>query len=198
MARFLRNGAAALVFFGLVSCVSSNRYVSDDPGKLDSEVLQAAIRPLYESAGNKYLVVASKPRIISLERDWLEEHASVAGDKEAILHFGDMVGDYEMRNSRGELPSELSLAHAKFVDSRTLSAMFKGDVIGGWKRFRDAFPESYALMYLGLPGYSHDKNWAIVCYSVAQGSLAGEIWVVLLHRTAGNWTVSWRELLDQA
>jgi hypothetical protein len=176
---------------GYASAIGKEKYK-------DSDVLRAALANLAALAGGKYFVVASEPHAEGLENDWIVTHLATANKGDLAPGVSQMVADYEKRNARKKLSVTLSGPAFKSADSKMLNKIFQGDVIGGWKRFREKFPDSAGLLDLSVPGYSRDRKRAIVCYSVSRGSLAGEVWVVLLHYKSDSWIVEWKDILVQS
>jgi hypothetical protein len=187
-----------MLLIAYAACACGYSSATEKPSSNDSEIFQAAVASTAASAGNKYLVVASEPHAVRLEQEWVEAHLASAGKVEVIPVIPRMIADYEKRNAKDHLPASLGSLNVRFVSAQTLAQMFAGDVLGGWKRFWVEYPGAAALLELSLPGYSPDKTWAILSYSVSRGSLAGEFWVALLHQKAGVWIVEWTEILTQS
>jgi hypothetical protein len=188
---------AVTLLLGCTACVSCYSALGNNKSS-DSEIVHVALAPASASAGEKYIVIASEPRTSGIEREWIETHISMAAKSEHLPDIAHMVADYEERNAKEQLPTSLEARNLKIVSAGELARMFRGDVIGGWKRFRSRFPGADALIDLSLPGYSADRTWAVLTYSVARGSLSQEVWVALLHRQSGAWIVVWSGLLTQS
>lgn len=191
-----RNLVAILIAMELGAPVPCTSLAEDDASP-DVSVLRATLASLMRDH-QKYFVMASQPRGLAFEREWLASHLVAAGKQEALPHLDQLLADYEARSSKGELPKDLGSLNIKVVDAQFLTRMFSGDVLGGWKRFWAEFPDAAALLDVSLPGYSPDQEWAVVCYSVSRGSLAVEVWIALLRRQAGAWHVYFREILVQS
>lgn len=187
----------ALLFFGSAKSPVYAFTAQEVPVE-DRAVLQAALSPLAAHYGMKYLVVASQPRRPVIERDWLAAQFMAAGKKEAASRLDQLLTSYEGRNLKEHLPTDWGTPNIKVIEAQSLTSMFSGDVLGGWRRFWAEFPGAAALLDLSLPGYSIDQSWALVCYTLSRGSLASEVWVALLRREEGSWKVEWREILVQS
>lgn len=108
-----------------------------------------------------------------------------------------MIADYKIRNAKSHVRSMTSAGSVKvkFVDEQELKRVFADGALQGWQRFWQEFPGAAALVELTLPGYSHYRSRAIACSFVSRGSLAGVVYVVLLHWDAGAWVVEWSDIL---
>ncbi|HVT58228.1 MAG TPA: hypothetical protein VHR45_07495 [Thermoanaerobaculia bacterium] len=170
---------------------------SPDASSPDAGVLHAVLAAFDPSASDQYLVVAAEAFPPLIERDWVVQRLHEMGKVDPGQSLDEMIADYKIRNAKSHVRSMTSAGSVKvkFVDEQELKRVFADGALQGWQRFWQEFPGAAALVELTLPGYSHYRSRAIACSFVSRGSLAGVVYVVLLHWDAGAWVVEWSDIL---
>ena len=68
-----------------------------------------------------------------------------------------------------------------------IRAIFTGDVLDGWKRFYDRYPDSAGYLQLSAVGFDADRTKAIVYFAHSYNSLGGKYSYYLLRKLEGTW-----------
>ena len=163
----------------------------------DLEVLGAVLAALPGVQSNKYLVISSKSRALTIEAGWVKDQLEAVG-RPVPTDLADLIVSYEARNAQSRSLAISESASIRLADSDYLARMFIGDVIGGWKRFWSRYPGADAMVELSLPGYSPSGAWAIMSYSASRGSINGDFVAVLLSHREGGWVVEWSQILFES
>lgn len=104
-----------------------------------------------------------------------------------------LLVDLNRRNGRSCVISRLQTScKVHLVGSGEIQRIFKH---GFWQAFYKKFPESAGLIVFSLPGYSRDKDAAIVYFAHSIGGEAGYGSMIFLKRVDGRWKVECEQLL---
>ncbi len=75
----------------------------------------------------------------------------------------DTYEDFCRRNAESVKIKELFGDDTKLIVPEDMSAIFRSDdLLGGWDRFRKAYPGSYGIMEISQPGFSGDQRQALI------------------------------------
>lgn len=81
------------------------------------------------------------------------------------------------------------------VDDRKLRALYKADIVAGWRRFWRRFPKTFGTVQCSAPGYDASARIAVVSCSHVMGALQGVGVFMILSDDGGTWRVTWSKSL---
>ena len=169
--------------------------VTPNEVELDREVLQAMLERILQTIGAQQVVISMRTSGIGFPR--------IADDASGIpLRGGRVIPlsaayDFEVRNDVSQriygLECKCEACACGWLSGEKLDELFRDGAIGGWAEFEREYPKASGLVSLSIPGYSADRNAAVVYWSWSRGVLASDGYVSLLRRRAEGWDVSWTE-----
>ncbi len=152
----------------------------------DVAVLRSALNSLCEAKDGYVLLSATtvSPR-----------EADDMGEADESGAFADL----KRRNgSTASLPESISCKGARlhdaqeihgFFDDESMAAGGKVSLNDAWKKLYETFPGATGWTSVSLPGYSPEKDIAVVYVANHCGSLCGQGSYVYLHRVKDQWKV---------
>jgi len=174
----------AMITLCAVPCLSASTGSSQVFELEDQLVLKAALESRCQSTGT-YAVLSSTA-------------AGPRADDDMGADESGAFQDLKLRNgSTAALPAALSCAGVRLHDRGAIDRLFglasaseEGVSLDErWKKFYASFPGAHGWMTLSLPGYSSDRDIALVYVAHYCGSLCGGGAYVYLRRVEGQWKV---------
>lgn len=110
----------------------------------------------------------------------------------------DTYEDFYRRNAESVKIKELFGEDIKLIVPEDMSTIFRSDeLLGGWDRFHNAYPNSYGIMEISQPGFSADRRQALIDVGHQVHWMSGRGRYHLLEFNGKRWReigrrVSWR------
>lgn len=142
---------------------------------------------VFSAVLNAKLTDSSKTCIVQSDtidgRPW--ETRKIATAQEHRKDIQPLLDELNRRNGRSCVISYLKTSRkVRLVSSKEIERIFNN---GFWPAFYKKYPGSVGLVTFSLPGYSRDKNTAIVYFSHSIGGRAGYGSMIFLKRVDGRW-----------
>ena len=167
------------IFASILLLAMAGRSIGGVPQNEDLAVLKAATAGSCNSIPGKYVVLSASTFPVA--------PVDVTGDLDKTASSNLLL-----RNSvPSKLPhvAELECNGIKVALDSRIETLLKDrpTMIGLSKGFEEAFPDSIGIMSLSLPGYSANKQDALVHMDLSCGATCGNSQIIHLHKKDGAW-----------